>query len=227
MKISRTASVFAATLIALSLAACTTTKKPTATVVVEENAADKAAAEKAAADRAAADKAAADKAAADAAAEKAAADKAAADAAATASAASTANDINSQALADEKASKASKLSNQLSELLTIKVFHFDFDSANITTADYPALKAHAAYLSKNSSARLQVSGHTDERGTREYNMALGERRAKTVAAFLTSNGAKSAQLEVVSYGQEKPVSANSSEEDWAQNRRAELEYTAK
>jgi peptidoglycan-associated lipoprotein len=110
--------------------------------------------------------------------------------------------------------------------LSVRIFHFDYDSSDILPDDYNALKAHAQYLSKNAAARAQIGGHTDERGTREYNMALGERRAKAVAAFLTSNGVKTDQIEVVSYGEEKPVTTGESESVWAENRRVELDYTA-
>lgn len=109
--------------------------------------------------------------------------------------------------------------------LSVLVFRFDYDSADVMPQDYNALKAHAQHLRRNTSARILVGGHTDERGTREYNMALGERRAKAVAAFLTSNGAAPTQLEVVSYGEEKPVSMGESEAAWAENRRVELQYT--
>lgn len=110
--------------------------------------------------------------------------------------------------------------------LTVRIFHFDYDSADVQPDDYDALKAHAQYLRKNPSARILVGGHTDERGTREYNMALGERRAKSIAAFLSSNGAKPAQVEVVSYGEEKPMRMGEAESDWAENRRVELDYGA-
>ena len=159
--------------------------------------------------------------------QQAAADKAAA--AARASAANTGGGLDSQSLADANAkaqADAASKANSLAASLGVKVFHFDYDSSSISNSDYNALKAHAAYLAKNSGAKVQVSGNTDERGTREYNMALGERRAKSVAAFLTSNGAKSSQLEVVSYGEEKPVATGESDEAWAQNRRVELEYTS-
>ncbi len=208
MLISRNAKILASSLLVLSLAACTTTKK----------ADDAAAAQAAAEQQAAADKAAAD---------KAAADKAAADAAASASAANTTSDLDSQSLADANAqADAAAQAKALSAALGVKVFHFDYDSASISSSDYTALKAHAAYLANNAGAKVLVSGNTDERGTREYNMALGERRAKSVAAFLTSNGAKSSQLEVVSYGEEKPLAAGESDDAWAQNRRVELEYTS-
>lgn len=145
--------------------------------------------------------------------------------AAKSNAASTGSNLNSQALADAK-SNAAQAANDLAAQLGIKVFHFDYDSSSIADNDKLALRAHATYLSKNPSARVRVEGNTDERGTREYNMALGERRAKSVAAFLTSNGAKSSQLEVISYGEEKPVATGESEEAWAQNRRVELDYTS-
>ncbi len=199
MLISRNAKILASSLLVLSLAACTTTKK-----------ADEADAQAAAE-------------------QQAAADKAAADAAARAAAANTSSGVDSQALADANAkaqADAASKANSLAAALGVKVFHFDYDSSSIASGDYNALKAHAAYLSRNPGAKVQVSGFTDERGTREYNMALGERRAKSVAAFLTSNGAKSSQLDVVSYGEEKPVAAGESEEAWAQNRRVELDYTS-
>ncbi|MGH8493895.1 MAG: peptidoglycan-associated lipoprotein Pal [Moraxellaceae bacterium] len=198
MLISRNAKVLASSLLVLSLAACTTTKK-----------ADDAAAAQTAAEQQAADKAAAD--------------------AATTSAATTGSGLDSQSLADANAkaqADAAAKANQLAAALGVKVFHFDYDSTSIASSDFEALKAHAAYLAKNPSARVQVGGHTDERGTREYNMALGERRAKSVAAFLSSNGAKSSQLEVISYGEEKPVASGESDDAWAQNRRVELEYTS-
>ena len=198
MLLSRNAKILTAALFAVSLAACTTTKTADASA---------AAAQQSAAD-------------------KAAADKAAADAAAKASAAATDNSVESQSLADKARADAADKANQIAASLNVKVFHFDYDNATIAASDYDALKAHALYLSQNPSARVQVGGHTDERGTREYNMALGERRSKAVAAFLTSNGAKSGQLEVISYGEEKPVATGDSEEAWARNRRVELEYTS-
>lgn len=140
------------------------------------------------------------------------------------SAAGSGGGLDSQALggADGQAAGA----NGAASLLGIKVVHFDYDSADIAPDDFNALKAHALYLSKTPNARVQLGGHTDERGTREYNMALGERRAKAVAAFLTSNGVNPGQLEIVSYGEEKPLATGESESAWAENRRVELEYTA-
>lgn len=110
--------------------------------------------------------------------------------------------------------------------LSTTTVYFDFDKANIRPDAYLILKAHAAYLSSNAGARLRVDGHADERGTREYNLALGERRAKAAASYLAANGASRSQLEVVSYGEERPAVMGNSESSWAQNRRVELKYTA-
>lgn len=195
MLISRNAKIFSVALLAVSMAACTTTKKADTDAAAAQAAADRAAAERAAAERAAA------------------------------SAASTGSNLSSQALTDAKSSVADK-ANDLAAYLGIKTFRFDYDSSTIANNDYNALRAHAAYLSKNPSAQVRVEGNTDERGTREYNMALGERRAKSVAAFLTSNGAKATQVEVISYGEENPVATGDSESAWAQNRRVDLEYTS-
>lgn len=107
-----------------------------------------------------------------------------------------------------------------------RVVYFDFDRYDIRYDSEAVLSAHAAYLSANPGARLRVEGHADERGTREYNMALGERRAKAAAAYLASKGASSSQIEVISYGEERPVSVGHDESSWAQNRRAELNYTS-
>lgn len=104
--------------------------------------------------------------------------------------------------------------------------YFDFDRANIRPEAYAILKAHAGYLSAHPAAKLRMDGHADERGTREYNLALGERRAKSAADYLTANGASRAQLEVISYGEEKPAVMASNEDSWAKNRRVELKYTS-
>lgn len=107
-----------------------------------------------------------------------------------------------------------------------RVVYFDFDKYDIRYDSEAVLSAHAAYLSAHPGARLRVEGHADERGTREYNMALGERRAKAAAAYLSSKGASSSQIEVISYGEERPVALGHEESSWAQNRRAELNYTS-
>lgn len=116
--------------------------------------------------------------------------------------------------------------SSLNDLLKIRVFYFGTNLSDITALSYGGLNAHAQYLKGNSQAKLQISGHTDERGTREFNLALGERRANAVARYLVGLGVQAGQLSVVSYGKEKPAADGSDEEAWAKNRRVELDYTA-
>ena len=111
------------------------------------------------------------------------------------------------------------------QALAARVVHFDYDSSDLSQTDLNTLNAHARYLSQNAAARVSLIGHTDERGTREYNMALGERRAKSVEAFLVTNGATNQQIETVSYGKEQPVNEGHNEAAWAQNRRVQINYS--
>jgi len=104
------------------------------------------------------------------------------------------------------------------------VFYFDFDQAVVRQEGFADLEAHARYLSQNPSASVRLEGHADERGTREYNMALGERRAKAVERLLVVNGASSSQIESISFGEEKPAVLGHSSEAWSKNRRVELIY---
>ncbi|EGS61261.1 peptidoglycan-associated lipoprotein Pal [Vibrio cholerae] len=105
-----------------------------------------------------------------------------------------------------------------------QTIYFAFDNATIAS-DYEAmLAAHAAYLVKNPSLRVTIEGHADERGTPEYNIALGERRAQAVAKYLEALGVQAGQLSIVSYGEEKPLVLGQSEEAYAKNRRAVLVY---
>lgn len=108
--------------------------------------------------------------------------------------------------------------------LAERLVYFDFDRDTVRPEFIPMLEAHSRYLSQNSGARLRLEGHTDERGTREYNLALGERRAQAVRRIMTLNGARDSQLDVVSYGEEMPVAFTQTEESWARNRRVELVY---
>lgn len=104
------------------------------------------------------------------------------------------------------------------------VVHFDFDSDAIRADAAAVLDQHAQFLTANQGIKVQVAGHTDERGSREYNMSLGERRAAAVRAYLANKGATPANVEIVSYGEEQPIATGSDEAAWAQNRRAELTY---
>ena len=98
--------------------------------------------------------------------------------------------------------------------------HFDFDRSDIRPADMTVLQGQAAWLNKYPSVRVTLEGDCDERGTREYNLALGARRAHAVKDYLMSLNVTAARMETISYGKERPVCAESNEDCWAQNRRA-------
>lgn len=104
------------------------------------------------------------------------------------------------------------------------IFYFDFDQAIVKRAGHSELNKHARVLSGDSMLRVRLEGHADERGTREYNLALGERRANAVRAYLVAQAASRSQVEVISYGEEKPVNSGHNESSWAQNRRVEIVY---
>ena len=106
----------------------------------------------------------------------------------------------------------------------VGVFLFDFDQAIVRRAGHAELNKHASALAGDRYLRLRLEGHADERGTREYNLALGERRADAVREYLVSQGASNSQIEVISYGEEKPIVSGKNESSWAKNRRVELVY---
>lgn len=134
--------------------------------------------------------------------------------------------VSGQSMAGQSADSTAE--NAMSEasaakdaaMAALTVFYFDFDKSNVKAPALDALKAHAAYLKLNSNAKVNLAGHADERGTREYNLALGERRGKAVAQVLMSEGVASSQIEVISYGEEKPADFS----NHAKNRRVELSY---
>jgi peptidoglycan-associated lipoprotein len=105
-----------------------------------------------------------------------------------------------------------------------KIIYFDYDSYVIKPDFQAAIEAHAKYLSANKTRKLAIEGHTDERGGREYNLALGQKRAESVRRALGLLGVADAQVEAVSFGKEKPAALGSDEESMAKNRRAELNY---
>jgi peptidoglycan-associated lipoprotein len=109
-------------------------------------------------------------------------------------------------------------------LLAKRVIYFDFDSSEIKGEGTDIVGAHAKYLASNPSARVRLEGHTDDRGSREYNIGLGERRAQSVRRALLLQGATEAQLSTVSYGAERPAVAGHDETAWAKNRRVEVVY---
>lgn len=109
-------------------------------------------------------------------------------------------------------------------LLAKRVVYFDFDSSEIKGEGTDIVGAHAKYLAGNQNARIRLEGHTDDRGSREYNIGLGERRAQSVRRALLLQGASEAQLSTVSYGNERPAVAGHDEAAWAKNRRVEIVY---
>jgi peptidoglycan-associated lipoprotein len=108
-----------------------------------------------------------------------------------------------------------------------RTIYFDFDQDTLRPEFQDAMACHAKYLRDRPTARLVLEGNADERGSREYNMGLAERRGNAVSSALQANGASAGQMEVVSYGEERPVCTASSEDCWARNRRVELNYTAR
>jgi peptidoglycan-associated lipoprotein len=104
------------------------------------------------------------------------------------------------------------------------LFYFDFDQAIVRRSGHVELNRHAIAMKNDSSLRARLEGHADERGTREYNLALGERRANAIRAYLVAQGVSSMQVEVISYGEEKPVSGGHNDDSWSMNRRVEIVY---
>jgi peptidoglycan-associated lipoprotein len=104
--------------------------------------------------------------------------------------------------------------------------HFDYDRYQLRDEDRSVLQRQAAWLQKYPQVRINIEGHCDERGTREYNLALGARRANAVKEYLVSLGVSSGRVETVSYGKERPVCTESTEDCWAQNRRGVTAITA-
>lgn len=107
-----------------------------------------------------------------------------------------------------------------------RIILFDFDRFEVKPEWHAMVRAHAGYLQQNPSARVRLEGHADERGTREYNQALGERRSNAVSEMVAALGA-SGQISTLSYGEEKPVTECHDESCWSQNRRVEIIYTAR
>lgn len=108
--------------------------------------------------------------------------------------------------------------------LSKRTVYFEFDSSTVRSEDIPTLEAHAGYLARNPNATVRLEGHTDERGSREYNLALGERRALSIRQFLMLQGASMNQIQVTSFGEERPAVDGSDEYAWSQNRRVEIIY---
>ncbi|MHA5057881.1 peptidoglycan-associated lipoprotein Pal [Acinetobacter schindleri] len=148
--------------------------------------------------------------------------------------AGSATTVDTQGLSEDAALNAQSMAGASSKGVTAenkaylakRVVHFDYDSSELSNDDLLTLQAHAQFLMANANSRVALTGHTDERGTREYNMALGERRAKAVESFLITTGVNAGQLEAVSYGKEMPVNPGHDENAWKENRRVEINYEA-
>lgn len=108
--------------------------------------------------------------------------------------------------------------------LSQRVIYFAYDSSDVAEEDRALVEAHAAFLAANPSVKVSLEGHTDERGSREYNIGLGDRRAQSIRRMLEIQGVGPDQITVVSYGEEKPAVEGHDESAWSMNRRVELVY---
>jgi peptidoglycan-associated lipoprotein len=108
--------------------------------------------------------------------------------------------------------------------LANRIIYFDYDKSDIRADSMEMLEAHGVFLSLFSDVKVKLEGHADERGSREYNIALGERRAQAVRRILLLQGASDSQIETVSYGEERPVALGHDESSWERNRRVEIVY---
>jgi peptidoglycan-associated lipoprotein len=135
------------------------------------------------------------------------------------------SDVNSekQVIVGEDGYQNSQF-NDPSSPLSHGIVYFDYDSSTVRPQDLPILEAHAAYLSAHPNASIRVEGHTDDRGSREYNLALGERRALAIRQILMLQGAGINQFQVTSYGEERLAAEGYDESVWSKNRRVELTY---
>ncbi len=138
-----------------------------------------------------------------------------------------ATDVTTAAAPDPRDYTDARNFDNSDSLLSQRVIYFDFDKSEIRPEYRPTVAAHAAYVSAHGSARVTLEGHADERGTREYNLGLAERRSNAVSGLLSAAGAMGSQLDSVSYGEERPVCRVSDDSCWSQNRRVEIVYTAR
>jgi len=116
----------------------------------------------------------------------------------------------------------STLDYETKAIFTNATVYFDFDKFNLNSKSLQTLKSAVSAMKDNESIKITIAGHADERGTREYNLALGQRRAEAVKDYFLLNGISSSRVSVKSYGEEQPVAYGSNEESYAKNRRAEI-----
>jgi peptidoglycan-associated lipoprotein len=136
-------------------------------------------------------------------------------------------DVDTSAAPDPHDYTDSRNFDNPESLLSKRVIYFDFDKSTVRTEYRGIVSAHAAYAAAHSTARVTLEGHADERGTREYNLGLGERRGNAVSGLMSAQGSRGNQLTVVSYGEERPTCRVSDDECWSLNRRVEIVYTAR
>jgi peptidoglycan-associated lipoprotein len=136
----------------------------------------------------------------------------------------TGTDARAVAPVDAQSARGVDPFNDPASPLYKKSVFFDFDSFVVKSEFQPVIEAHGKYLASTKNRRIVIEGHTDERGGREYNLALGQKRAEAVKQRLMLLGATDSQIETVSFGKEKPRAVGSNEEAWAQNRRADIVY---
>lgn len=135
-----------------------------------------------------------------------------------------ANGANGAAGADGSGAYSNSALKDPRNILSKRSVYFDFDSATVKGEYKPLVEAHSTFLKKNPQRKVQIQGNTDVLGSREYNLALGQRRAESVKNMMRVLGVPEGQLEAVSYGKEKPKATGTSDADNAQNRRADVAY---
>jgi len=136
-----------------------------------------------------------------------------------------ADDGSTTAIVDEGPMTALDQLEQTEGALANRTIYFEFDSAKLTDESIASLEIHGNFIAGNGEVSVRLEGHADERGSREYNIALGDRRAQSVRRVLLFQGASTDQVDTVSYGEEQPAMSGHNEEAWARNRRVELIYT--
>jgi peptidoglycan-associated lipoprotein len=129
------------------------------------------------------------------------------------------------AIVDTAPLSATQMLEQTEGDLSNRTIYFEYDSAKLTSESIAILETHGNFIAGNGEVKVRLEGHADERGSREYNIALGDRRAQSVRQVLLFQGASTDQVDTVSYGEERPAVSGHDEDAWARNRRVELIYT--
>ena len=133
--------------------------------------------------------------------------------------------VDEMIIVDDSTMTAVDRLEQTEGSLSSRIIYFEFDSAKLTSESIEILEVHGNFIAGNGEVTVRLEGHADERGSREYNIALGDRRAQSVRRVLLFQGASVDQVETVSYGEEQPAATDQTEEAWSLNRRVELIYT--